>query len=1764
METEANYGRVLREAAHRGACCSARVRANRRPLTVRVFLAAILVTLLLPTSMHAQNVITTIAGVNASGQEVAGVSFNLPTGVAVDLSGNLYVADSHNCVVWQINYGVSTVIAGIANNCTPGTGPSSSAAQSLAYPIDVASCGGNVYFATHGVDPVPSGGQASSAIGGEVFEIAANGTFSTLTMPTPPAQTPYFPVAIACDSNLNVYVSSVFYGAELAFYGSVDEILAGNPTPPTMNLIQAYGSAYPGITVDSLDHVFALEVGASEGWIGTASLGPGYLYELTGGGGSSEYLLADIPNGLPNPARLVSTGAGTFLITAAIAPTSGHPTPYPPTYVFAVPGFGTLGLATAIAGNGVQGYKGDGGQATNAELNNASALAVDTCGSVYVADSGNNVVRKVFNPNTASTAPCTTGSSAPGGGDLSTSVSLTASTTQITPPGTVSLNAIAGAPSCPSTTCTSGLQGEVFFCAFSQSSFVPADATDSTPCETGATLGAVAITATSDTSGVASLTNYSFPIPGTYYVAAEFFDPPFLPSTSAPLTLTVCGSNCTPNPGTTSIPVSTLPVALTPGALSSSYANSGAAAVGANGTVYYLDSAEGTVMVTYYLGTDPLFSLPILSSSTSVVGGGTLGGMPNLGDMVSGPDGNLYITDTGNNRIIKVANPATEDQTVSVITPTLTPPLTAPMGIFETASDELYVTDSGEGSPRVVTFTSTGANAAVLFSSANTGAPALGQLLGLAVNPSTLAIYVANSLPAGSGGNLIKVASGGTASVVSTPGITLQSPYGIAMDPAGGLYFSDTGTHQVYRMDVHGNVIVVAGNGTANESLDNVLYGQPGVSATQTGITSPTWLALDASNSIYISDTSEMLYLNVTQSVVDFTAVGQSQTIYVTNPVAGTQGSVEMELGSPLLYGNDPTDFTVDTTGTCSRTSSNLLSPNTSCTLVVTLNSAASVAKDTACNNATDSACSCTLSEIEASLGPPLASGSCQAPPASLTMQQIFLNAVPAGTSTLQVAGTASQGTYNVLYSPVAFLATGGVGQLMFWEIGSLPQGMTLSSTGMLSGTPLQGGTFPFTINVKDSQGDTGSLTQTLVINPAATSTTLCASLPASLCASPTTITAGQSVTLTASVLYNGSPVTSGSVVFYDSNNNTLGTVPLISSGQASLPTSALNTVGANTFTATFQATANLASSSGTATVTVTSSGSSSCIPSPTTVCISDPETITVTDTPTFADIFDQETITVTDTPEVVAEPAQLSIAAPVAYYSVGSLGFGTVAAGQTATQSFSLANIGDAPLSLTGDSFNSGVSFLLSQTLCTNGASSLPTTLPPLAACVFTISYTAPQSGTPASDAITFADNAALSNASSTGSGSSYMQTIPLNGSGTGTTPGPPPPTTITIPTITESITVTDQVTVPETPVITWATPAPITYGTPLGSAQLDATAAYNGSSVAGTFAYSPAVGTVLGAGTQTLSVTFTPTDMIDYTAATASVSLQVQATQAITATPPAEARDNDSFTVSATGGASGNALVFTSSGDCTNSGATYTMGTKTGTCSGTINQAGNANYLAAPPFTWSTTVIKTLVAPAVTLSVAPNPPNAYGGSSFVVTATYPNTEGVPIEVPTITGAGACSAGAVSGSGTTYQATVTMTKGSGTCTTTAKWAANFYYAAATADAPKITAEQITPTVSLTGAPASAADGSSFTVTATSNETGTYASTPTITVSVGDCKVGSVSNPTTGTYQATVTMTKATGTCTTTAKWAVTIEYEAAKLTQTTTATTIQKTTASE
>lgn len=171
--------------------------------------------------------------------------------------------------------------------------------------------------------------------------------------------------------------------------------------------------------------------------------------------------------------------------------------------------------------------------------------------------------------------------------------------------------------------------------------------------------------------------------------------------------------------------------------------------------------------------------------------------------------------------------------------------------------------------------------------------------------------------------------------------------------------------------------------------------------------------------------------------------------------------------------------------------------------------------------------------------------------------------------------------------------------------------------------------------------------------------------------------------------------------------------------------------------------------------------------------------------------------------------------------------------------------------------------------------------------------------------------------------------------------------------------VTGTVQITVLKaTPAVTWSQPAAVTYGTALGAAQLNATA-----NVAGSFAYSPAAGTVPAAGTLTLSATFTPTDAANYNGASGSVGLTVnKAAQTIVWPQPASIPSNTPLsatqlnaTVSVPGPAAGGAITYDAA-----IGTVFAVGDHTVTATA----AATANYNAAT----KSVVIKVCDPPVIT----------------------------------------------------------------------------------------------------------------------------------------------------------------------------------------------------
>ncbi len=181
------------------------------------------------------------------------------------------------------------------------------------------------------------------------------------------------------------------------------------------------------------------------------------------------------------------------------------------------------------------------------------------------------------------------------------------------------------------------------------------------------------------------------------------------------------------------------------------------------------------------------------------------------------------------------------------------------------------------------------------------------------------------------------------------------------------------------------------------------------------------------------------------------------------------------------------------------------------------------------------------------------------------------------------------------------------------------------------------------------------------------------------------------------------------------------------------------------------------------------------------------------------------------------------------------------------------------------------------------------------------------------------------------------------------------------------------------------------------------------------------------------------------------------------------------------------------------------------------------------------------TLLPQAVTFTGAPAT-TAYNATFTVTATTNANV------MPSITPTGVCTVGAVSGTPAAATALVTMTSGTGSCLLTANWAQAAPFASATAT-QTTTASLAAPTVTLTGAPASAVYNTSFTVTATTSA----GIGPTINGTAGVCTVSNQAGTSPAT--ATVTMISGTGTCTLTAAWAATTNYALASATQTTTAT---------
>jgi uncharacterized protein (TIGR03437 family) len=335
-----------------------------------------------------------VAGYTGDGGLAKQAQLNTPTGLALDSAGNLYIADSGNNAVRKVSK--SGAIATVAGNGSMGYSGDGGAATAAALddPEGVTvDPSGLLYIAdtfNNRVRVVSLGGTIQTAAGTGISSYSGDGGAAVNAGL-------YLPTDVATDSGGNVYIAD--YGnsriRQIA-QGKIQTVVGSNSTSVIFNQAPATTirlNGPTGLAVDSSGDIFI-----AEGGLGTGS-----------GLGIGDYKIWKI-----NSVGVVSTGAGNGIesYSGDGGPATSAQLNRPASVVFDAVGnlyiadsannrvrkISPGGVITTAAGTGVAGYSGDGGAAASAMLNGPKGLASDADGNVYIADTQNNRIRKLL-PN---------------------------------------------------------------------------------------------------------------------------------------------------------------------------------------------------------------------------------------------------------------------------------------------------------------------------------------------------------------------------------------------------------------------------------------------------------------------------------------------------------------------------------------------------------------------------------------------------------------------------------------------------------------------------------------------------------------------------------------------------------------------------------------------------------------------------------------------------------------------------------------------------------------------------------------------------------------------------------------------------------------------------------------------------------------------------------------------------------------------------------------------------------------------------------------------------------------------------------------------------------------------------------------------------------------------------------------------------------------------------------------------------------------------
>ncbi len=334
----------------------------------------------------------TVGSADATG---ATASFNFPRGVATDSAGNVYVADTGNHTIRKITPGgVVTTLAGAAG--LTGSADATGAAASFSIPFGVATdSAGNVYVADTGnntIRKITPAGDVSTLAGtaGTVGSTDATGAAASFNVS----------FGVAADSTGNVYVADEDNNTirKITPAGEVST-LAG--TAGASGSIDATGAAarfnFPrGVATDNAGNIYVADAGnhtirkiTPAGDVSTLAGTAGVTGSADGTGAAARF---NFPFGV----AIDSVG------NVYVADTNNH----------TIRKITPAGDVTTLAGSaGIRGSTDAAG--TAARFSFPLGVATDSAGNVYVADVGNDTIRKITPAGVVGTlagSPGTTGS----------------------------------------------------------------------------------------------------------------------------------------------------------------------------------------------------------------------------------------------------------------------------------------------------------------------------------------------------------------------------------------------------------------------------------------------------------------------------------------------------------------------------------------------------------------------------------------------------------------------------------------------------------------------------------------------------------------------------------------------------------------------------------------------------------------------------------------------------------------------------------------------------------------------------------------------------------------------------------------------------------------------------------------------------------------------------------------------------------------------------------------------------------------------------------------------------------------------------------------------------------------------------------------------------------------------------------------------------------------------------------------------------------